>query len=153
MLRRLASLQQLPSRRRSAEERRGAATVEMAVVLPVFVTIMLGMIEFGRALMVGQLVTNAAREGARLAVINGTVNTDVSTQVKTFLQGAANVAQADVTVNITISNAAAGGQLTGATTGDMVTVAVSIPFSKVSYLTPSYLANVNLSGTSAMRHE
>lgn len=152
MLRRLATLRQMPARRRS-DERSGAATVEMAVVLPVFVTIMLGMIEFGRALMVGQLVTNAAREGARLAVINGTVNNDVSTQVKTFLQGAANVAQADVTVNITISNAAAGGQLNATTTGDLVTVTVSIPFSKVSYLTPKFLTNTNLTGISAMRHE
>ena len=139
--------------RRSERTRRGAATVEMAVILPVFVTIMLGMIEVGRGLMVGQLMTNAAREGARLAVINGTTNSDVSTQVKTFMQGAANVAQADTTVNITISNTAAAGQLTGATTGDLVTVTVTIPFSKVSYLPANYLANVTLSGSSAMRHE
>lgn len=139
--------------RRTDRKRSGAATVELAVILPVFVTIMLGMIEVGRGLMVGQLMTNAAREGARLAVVNGTTNTDVTNQIKTFLQGSANVAQADVNVAITISNAAAAGQLTGATTGDLVTVTVTIPFSKVSYLPANYLANVTLSGSSAMRHE
>lgn len=137
----------------SNRKRKGAATVEMAVILPVFVTILLGMIEIGRGLMVGQLMTNAAREGARLAVVNGTTNTDVTNQVKTFMQNAAKVAQADVTVNITISNAAAAGQLASATTGDLVTVAVTIPFTKVSYLKANYLKNVTLSGSSAMRHE
>lgn len=134
-------------------QRRGAALVEMAIVLPVFVTIMLGMIEFGRALMVGQLITNAAREGARLAVLNGSVNTEVDTTVKTFLQGAANVAQADITVAITVSNAAAANQLSATASGDVVTVRVSIPFSKVSYLTPNFLASTTLTGVSAMRHE
>ena len=125
----------------------------MALVLPVFVTLLLGTIEFGRAIMVGQLVTNAAREGARLAVLDGTTNTDVTSAVKTFLSGAANVAQTDITVTITISNAAAGGQLSAAETRDLVTVGVSVPFSKVSFLPPSFLTNVNLTSQSAMRHE
>jgi hypothetical protein len=51
--------------------RRGASVVEMAIVLPVFMMVVMGIIEFGRGMMVGQLVTNAARYGARLAAIDG----------------------------------------------------------------------------------
>ena len=38
----------------------------MAFVLPVFFTVILGMVELGRGIMVEQLVTNAAREAAPL---------------------------------------------------------------------------------------
>src|SRR5438046_2996127 len=70
--------------------RRGVALVEMALVLPIFITVVLGIVEFGRAMMVSQLVTNAAREGARLSIIDGTTNTDVQSRITTFLQNAIN---------------------------------------------------------------
>ena len=38
---------------------RGAAAVEMALVMPIFVSVVMGIIEFGRGMMVGQIVTNA----------------------------------------------------------------------------------------------
>jgi Flp pilus assembly protein TadG len=36
--------------------------VEMALVLPIFFTVLLGIVEFGRAMMIGQLITNSARD-------------------------------------------------------------------------------------------
>ncbi len=47
-------------------DRKGAAAVEFALVLPLFVLIFLGMLELGRGLHVQQVITQAAREGARL---------------------------------------------------------------------------------------
>ena len=52
-------MKQLMNRR---HDRRGAALVEMALVLPIFFGVVLGIVEFGRAMMVSQMVTNAARE-------------------------------------------------------------------------------------------
>lgn len=49
---------------------RGSAIVEMAVVLPLFVMLLVGIVEFSRVLMVKQVITNAAREGARAGAIN-----------------------------------------------------------------------------------
>lgn len=69
--------------------RRGTALVEMALVLPIFIAVTLGIVEFGRAMMVGQLITNAAREGARLGIIDGSTNAEVVTSVQQFLQQAA----------------------------------------------------------------
>ena len=44
---------------------RGAAMVEMALVLPIVILLFLGMVDFGRALFLYNNLTNAAREGAR----------------------------------------------------------------------------------------
>lgn len=133
--------------------RNGAAVVEMAVVLPVFVTIMLGIIEIGRGMMVGQLVTNAAREGARLATMTGTTNAQVTSTVSTFLQNSTGASSSNVTVTITNSNAASGNTLTNAQTGDLITVQVSLPFSPVSFLPANYLAGKSMVASSSMTHE
>ena len=44
--------------------------LEMALVLPLFTMLLVGMVEFGRVLMVKQVITNAAREGARTGAVN-----------------------------------------------------------------------------------
>ena len=48
-----------------SDKRRGAAMVEMAICFPVFMLILLGIVEFGRALMVSQMLTSSAREACR----------------------------------------------------------------------------------------
>jgi Flp pilus assembly pilin Flp len=57
-----------PAARRFAD-RRGAAAVEFAIVLPLLMVLLLGIFEFGRLWSVNQVVTDAAREGARRAVV------------------------------------------------------------------------------------
>ena len=56
------------------QHRRGASVVEMAVVSPILITLIFGVIEFGWAFMVRQMLTNAAREGARVAAIQTVVD-------------------------------------------------------------------------------
>ena len=63
----LLSSRRRPGRGRSCD--RGQSLVEMAVVLPVLLLLIIGMVEFARAWMFQQVITNIAREGARLAVI------------------------------------------------------------------------------------
>src|SRR5688500_15994169 len=57
-------------------ERRGVAAVEFALVAIPFVLFVFGTLEFGRVIMMKHLLTNAAREGARLASLNTDVNGD-----------------------------------------------------------------------------
>ena len=54
---------------RHAQARRGAAVVEMALVLSILLGSLVGVFEYGRLVMIRQLLDNAAREGARLAVV------------------------------------------------------------------------------------
>lgn len=59
-------------RLRSVTGRRdgGAAAVEMALVLPVLLFLLMGLIDFGRAYSAQIQVSQAAREGVRLASLN-----------------------------------------------------------------------------------
>lgn len=123
--------------------RKGAAAVEFAVVAPVFVLMLLGMMEYGRMLMVQQSLTAAAREGARLAVVDETTEAEVKTLVKSFL---ASSGVTDPTVSVTSTGTAVHGQ--------PITVSVSVPFDDVSWLSsPMFLGDKTLSSTASMRLE
>jgi len=70
------------ARRRPSE--RGAAAVEMAIILPVLVFLVFGIIDFGRMLNAQIILTEAAREGARAAALEpaGTTQTQMQTDVQ-----------------------------------------------------------------------
>ena len=48
---------------------KGAAAVEFAIVIVLLLTLIFGMIEFGLAMFNQQVITNAAREGARAGIV------------------------------------------------------------------------------------
>ena len=50
---------------------RGQALVEFAFVAPIFFLILFGIIDFGRYVYYVQILNNAAREGARYAIVHG----------------------------------------------------------------------------------
>jgi Flp pilus assembly protein TadG len=54
----------------------GQSLIEFAIVLPVLLALVIGIFEFGRAWNVYQVITNAAREGARTAVVPTTESED-----------------------------------------------------------------------------
>ena len=62
-----------------------SSSAEAAITIPVILLISVGIFEFGRAYQVQQVLTNAAREGARVAVLNGTTDDQVKTVVRTYL--------------------------------------------------------------------
>jgi hypothetical protein len=73
----------LPARVRSES---GAELVEFALVLPLLLVIFGGIVDFGLLLQRQQVVTNAAREGARLAILPGYTLTDVRARVTEFVR-------------------------------------------------------------------
>jgi Flp pilus assembly protein TadG len=125
--------------------RRGAAVVEFAVVSPVLVLMILGIVEFGRMSMVQQTVTTAAREGARHAVVDGSTTTEIKASVTSFL-AAGGITGAEVSLRPDLSGTVLHG--------DPVSVSVSVPFSNVSWLpVPHFLGGKVLSSTAVMRRE
>jgi Flp pilus assembly protein TadG len=58
---------------RSASKERGQALVEFALILPAILLLVVGMLEFARAWNLHQVMTDAAREGARRAVLANSV--------------------------------------------------------------------------------
>ena len=87
------------SRRAAAE--RGVALVETALTLPLVLLITIGAVEFGRAYQTWQVLTNAAREGARVAVLPNVEDDDVETRVRAYLAAGQLGAAAEATVTIT----------------------------------------------------
>jgi Flp pilus assembly protein TadG len=63
---------------RIRRRRRGAAAVELAIVLPVLMVIVVGCVDFGRFLYYYIAVTNAAEEGAAFGSLNPPANYGVS---------------------------------------------------------------------------
>ena len=75
--------------RRPVTKDAGQSLVEFAILVPVLMGVVVGIFEFGRAWNVDQVLTNAAREGARLAVIETSSEGDVIEAVETALTNAA----------------------------------------------------------------
>ena len=63
----------------------GAELVEFALVLPLLLLVLFGIVDFGLLFQRFQVVSNAAREGARVAVLPGYSDADVRTRVGQFL--------------------------------------------------------------------
>jgi Flp pilus assembly protein TadG len=51
---------------------RGQALVEFALILPIFILLLVGLFDVGRAVFAYNTVSNAAREAARVAIVNQT---------------------------------------------------------------------------------
>jgi Flp pilus assembly protein TadG len=80
-----------------------AQLVEFALVLPMLLLVVLGIAEFGFIFQRYEVVTNAAREGARMAVLPGYTNADVIARVRTYVtQG--RVTTTTTNPNIVITN-------------------------------------------------
>ena len=128
----------------SGPRTRGAVVVEFAVVLPVFILLIMGMMEYGRMIMVQQLLVNASREGARHATLDGATTFSVIARVNSYLDNAG-VSGAQITV---APNPASAASATA------ITVDASIPFADVSWLpSPMFLGTTNLQTSSVMLRE
>jgi Flp pilus assembly protein TadG len=69
---------------------RGAAAVEFAIVLPLLVLLVFGIVEFSIAFNRQQGLHAAAREGARVAALPQTTNSEVVSRVESALSGVLN---------------------------------------------------------------
>jgi Flp pilus assembly protein TadG len=101
-----------PFNRARADER-GQALVEFALVAPILLFLLLGIVDIARAWNVYQVLTDAGREGARLAVVD---NGSSAAQVRNVVIQAAARAGIEVTDgNITVVEGAARGEPTSVT--------------------------------------
>ena len=100
---------------------RGAALLETAITIPLVLLITVSVFEFGRAYQTWQVLTNAAREGARVAILSESTDAKVSETVRNYMQS---------------------GQLPGAATA-MISVERVVPFGSntASRITVTYPFN------------
>lgn len=124
--------------------RHGVAATEFAIVVPLFLLFVIGIIELGRGLMVQQVLINASRVGARQAITFGATSASVKSAVADY---AASVTVPTVAVTVAPDPAAA-------TPGQPITVSTSVQYSDISWLpSPWFLGGATLTANSQMRKE
>ena len=131
-------------RRRGSRRARAGAVVEFAVVLPLLLTILFGIIEYGWIFMVRQTLLQAAREGCRLAILQTSVDpySGVTARIDDVM-GAGRINGYTV---------AMGHAVSGGSTMESVTISVS--YSEVSLLGGFFgHGSYDLVGTCSMRKE
>jgi Flp pilus assembly protein TadG len=132
----------------AGKKRLGVAAVEFAFVAPFLMVVILGIIEFGRVLMVAQILTNGAREGCRTAVLPGSTMSAARQTAVTYLNNSS-IPVADPSNQITISP-----DPSSSAPGTAVTVTVSVPFNSVSWLPgPLFMGGKTLTSSVVMRME
>jgi Flp pilus assembly protein TadG len=151
------------SRIRKQTRRRGAALVEAALVLPIVLMFVFGILEYGRYVMMLQILTNAAREGARYAMIHpqpvtvggttyGNATSDVTTIINKALAGQSLQGQ---TVSIYASDSLGNniGNWSDAETGESVCVSITGTYKAII---PTFLrmpSSISVTAKSVMRSE
>jgi Flp pilus assembly protein TadG len=127
-------------------ERAGLASVELALLIPVVLLFAVGIIEVGRANVVLGWLTNASREGARVASFDSTTQSATVTAAANAYLNNVGISGATTTVSPNPPSSAADGQ--------SVSVTVSIPFNQVSWLPRAFfLGGQSLQATTVMCRE
>ena len=81
----------------SIKNQKGQSLVEFAIILPVVLLLLMGIIEFGMMFNSYLTIQNVAREGARLGIVGGS---DI--EIKTLIRDISpNLTPGDLTVNLT----------------------------------------------------
>lgn len=94
--------------------------MDVAITVPVLLMIGIGIFEFGRAYQTWQVLTNAAREGAKVAVVGAATDAQVESVVRGYMTAGhlpkASIAPVMLNRHVTV----------GGTTGTQITI--SYPF-------------------------
>jgi len=132
---------------------KGQSLAEFALAVPMLLLLVVGMVEFARGWMVKQVITNVAREGARLAVTPTSTQAQVAARVDSLLTDVGiNPSNANVTLTVCDGTGCTGQ-------ADEVQVQVPYQFTLVAPVLNLVcgggcpLGTVNLTSTSRMRNE
>jgi hypothetical protein len=134
-----------PATARGSLRARAAAVVEFAVVLPLLLLILFGIIEYGYVFMVRLTMQNAAREGCRVAVLPTSESpyTEVTTRVNQVM-----APTGLTTYTIEMSHA------TLDPCEPMETITITIPYNDVSLMGGFFgTHDYDIGGSAAMRKE
>lgn len=124
----------MPRTGRSQANERGAALVEMAIILPVLLLLVFGLVEFARAFNTKAVVTHASREGVRVLAIT---------------RDAGEAATAARDASVPLDPALVGVSSTGCTPGEPTSVTVTYPFEWLMPMIGS--GTLTISTTAVMR--
>jgi Flp pilus assembly protein TadG len=108
--------------------------VELAFLAPLLGTLILGMFELGRGLMVKEFLSDAAQKACRTAALPGKSNSDVSAEIDNIMSD-----NSVTGYSYTIQVNGATADVNTAKQYDQVSVKVSVPVSQVFWTTSFFL--------------
>lgn len=142
---------------RTRQSERGSALLEMALTLPLLLLVTVAIFELGRAYQTQQILTNAAREGARMAVLPDASADNIQTRVREYLTMGqiSNVESAtvNVTTTATIPMGAASVSASVVTVTYPFQFTVLRPVARLVVPDSTLPGTVTLSAMSEMRNE
>lgn len=157
---------------RQRKSRRGTTVVETALVLPVFLLFVLGLVELGHAVMVAHVLNSSCRQAARIGSTEGNSTASVKAKTLEVLGAAVNPSAVQVYVKDASSfDAGTNPSTTGSSLEAMPSIELStakprqlfMVRAKVRYgdvaIVPNipylggFLDNVTLEGQAFIRHE
>lgn len=137
------------------KNQKGAALVEFAIVLPLLLVLVFGMIEFSIMFYDKAVITNASREGARAGIVYSYPNRITEGEIEATVGNY--VSNKLITFGATTPSAEEMTTVTGqcANAGDVVTVAVTFPYEFL--VLPNFITtltgSIDLSAVTIMRCE
>ena len=130
---------------------RGAELIEFAIVLPILVFVIAGIVDFGMMFRTYEAVTNAAREGARVGVLPGYAAVDVQSRVDAYLT-ASGLSGAHTTNVVDVAVATTAGTFTARAVTLNYTYTFAIIGAAAPYFGGSF-GSITLNAQSVMRTE
>jgi Flp pilus assembly protein TadG len=140
--------------RKNRTGERGATMAEFAIIAVVFFMIIFGIIEFGRLFYTHNALTDAARRGARYAVLNEKIDIDCVKKVVVFGEANMNpntcvetgppLINGLTTTNVVVTYAADYGTNLGTATVEITNYRfnLSIPFARQQLTMPKYMTTL-----------
>lgn len=107
--------------KKTERSERGAGVVEFALVLPLLMMLVFGVVQFGLLYNRQQALHASAREGARLAALPSATDTEITQRALDALDGIPMAGTPTVTITPAVSQPCVGRL------GETVTVVVSVP--------------------------
>jgi Flp pilus assembly protein TadG len=136
---------------------RGQAILEIAITLPLILLVCVSIFEFGRVYQTVQVLSNAAREGARVAILPEATPADVTARVNQYLHagqlGNATNATVAVNQNIQISIGATNASASKVTVNYPFSFMVLNPVARLIVHSSNVGAPITLAATAEMRNE
>jgi Flp pilus assembly protein TadG len=127
----------------------GQALVEFALVLPLFILLLLGIFDFGRAVYAWSTINNAAREGARIAIVDQTASHIEDEAVRQSV--ALGLSAADVAIEYRNSDdSAACSSLTAPPIGCLAIVTVDYQYQAATPLIGQLVGTIDLEGRTVL---
>ena len=127
-------------------DQRGQTITEFALILPIFILVLVGIVDFGRAVYASSTIQNAAREAVRTAIVDQNLTAIETAAIEHAV--ALGLDGADVDVTFMDDDYTSGPCTTTPKVGCIVEVEVRYAYNAATPILGNIVGTINMSGSS-----